>query len=349
MTFMRNLSVFLDRKNYETTTELKHASGLFFPISHDVNELTFYRGCGLPVIQRLDGIYYPSKHGAGYRNHNDAIEKIYSNYSSHVVFQSEYSKEQCFDQMGIKAEGEYSLILNGADKSVWKPIKNKSQNKKMKFVTTGNFRNEDMIEPVVKALDKLILDYDFELHTIGPVTKVELSPFFERDYVVNHGSLPKADIVTELQWSDIFIYSHLNPPCPNSVIEAISCGLPIVGFDSGSMSELCYFNKDLLAYVSDDIFQTYAQFDACKLAEKIKLCMDNYDYYRACAMDNAHLYDFEECGAQYVEVFERELAKVPHISKLKREYEYKKLQMRLAVERGRRFGKRVKEGVGRRL
>src|SRR6266508_4764076 len=32
--------------------------------------------------------------------------------------------------------------------------------------------------------------------------------------------------------------AEVNPPCPNSVIESLACGLPVMGFDTGALSEI---------------------------------------------------------------------------------------------------------------
>jgi glycosyltransferase involved in cell wall biosynthesis len=38
--------------------------------------------------------------------------------------------------------------------------------------------------------------------------------------------------------SDLFLFTHLNPACPNNIIEAMACGLPICGVSDGAMTEL---------------------------------------------------------------------------------------------------------------
>ncbi len=304
-TFMQNLQRYLDQHNYPYLSSLKNAKVVFFPTSFPLPKLDKITRQGAYVIQRLDGIYYPSKHGEQYLEINCNPQKIYLEYADAVIFQSRYSQAQCFAMFGEREN--YRIIINGVDKSIFYPSgtpENNRRDGKIRFVTTGRFRNIDMIEPVVKALDMLRETIDFEFSVIGPVVNPQLEPYFQRPYIRHIETLPFLEIAEVLRNSDIFIYSHLNPPCPNSVVEAISCGVPIVGFDSGAMSELCFFSKDLFAYVSDEIFQKYEDFDYRKLAEKIKTAVQDYEHYREVALAHSHLYSFEECGQQYLEVFQ---------------------------------------------
>ena len=87
--------------------------------------------------------------------------------------------------------------------------------------------------------------------------------------------------------------------------QPVSVGLPVVGFDSGLMSELLPFSKELLAPVSQDIFQKYEDFHPDTLLEKIEVLLDNYAYYRQLALDNARRYSFEKCGQNYLSVMRR--------------------------------------------
>ena len=303
-TFMRNLKAYLDKTGFRYTNSAEKTTSLFFPIKHDIESVKEIKHRGGKIIQRLDGIYYPSKHGEKYLEINRPTKEIYQNYSDHIIFQSEYSRRQVFALVGEIPANKYSIIVNGVNKSIFYPSEKQTPlNGKFIFVTTGNFRNIDMIEPVVKAFDELQTRFDFELHIIGPIANNDIKHFFRRKYIHCHGTKTLHEIAKLLQQSHVFIYSHLNPPCPNSVVEAISCGLPVVGFNSGAMSELCFFAKDLLADVSSDVFQEYEDFHSSKLAEKIKLVVENFESYKKTALEYAHLYPFEKCGEQYVEVF----------------------------------------------
>lgn len=309
-TFMGNLQTYLDQQEYPYLLSPDDAKVIFFPVSYSPDVLNRIKSKGSYIIQRLDGIYYPSKHGKQYVQLNEEIRNIYLNYADCIIFQSRYSQTQCFSMFGERKNT--TIIVNGVPNDIFYPAQYKKNNikgNKVKLITTGYFRNPDMLEPIVRALDRLKKEIDFEFTVVGTVMNPALESYLERAYIKYIGIIDHKKLADILRDNSIFLYSHLNPPCPNSVVEAISCGLPVVGFDSGAMSELCFFSKDLLAYVSDDIFQKYENFDYHKLAEKIVTAVENYKFYREIALAHSHLYRFKECGEQYLKVFRHYLRK----------------------------------------
>ena len=50
---------------------------------------------------------------------------------------------------------------------------------------------------------------------------------------LSNDAIPEIDRSAHLLFS-----SDIHPACPNAVIEALACGLPVVAFDTGSLKEL---------------------------------------------------------------------------------------------------------------
>jgi len=77
-----------------------------------------------------------------------------------------------------------------------------------------------------------------------------------------------AEIADLLRKHHIFVTGSKNDPCPNSLIEALHCGLPAIALDSGghpeivrSAGELFKGQKDLLPAIDKvaDNYQSFAQ------------------------------------------------------------------------------------------
>lgn len=306
-TFMNNLKEYLLKEGYPFMDDLKNyknADSIFFPISFNSKVLDFFKRNNLPIIQRLDGVYYPSKHGLKYIYLNREIKKDYLKYSNFIIFQSEFCKTECFIMLGEIDKDKYRIIYNGADKNIFFPVNKNFNKSKIIFTATGSFRSKDMIEPIVLALDLLKEKYDIEFRVIGPILNEKTKDFIKRQYIKYLGKMDRKEISRQLQKTDIVIYCQLNPPCPNSVIEAISCGVPVVGFDTGAMKEILYFCPELLAYVSKDVFQKYIDFKHERLLDKIVLCIENYHKFKNKFLEYSYLYDFKKTCKEYIEVFE---------------------------------------------
>jgi glycosyltransferase involved in cell wall biosynthesis len=66
------------------------------------------------------------------------------------------------------------------------------------------------------------------------------------------GFVPWDDALKYLHTSDLFLLNSLSEGMPRSVIEAIACGLPVIGTDVGGVSELLH-QDDIVEPMQDDI------------------------------------------------------------------------------------------------
>ena len=307
-TFLRNLKGYLDRTGFPYIADeryYKKAGSIFFPVSFNKRILVYFKSHRLPIIQRLDGVYYPSKHGSKYKKLNTHMMLDYKSFSDFIIFQSSFSRESCFSMFGEISEDKYKIITNGADIETFRPAVREFNEKKIVFVTAGAFRSIDMIEPAVKALDILKTRYPhIVLKVIGSFSG-NINSFLNRDYIEYKGVMDTKSVASELQDSDIFIYTQLNPPCPNAVIEAVCCGLPVVGFNGGAMKEILFFQKELLSDAGNNLFQEYQDYDINDFVKKISHCIENYPDFRKLSLIYCKKFDMSDSLAEYVKVFKK--------------------------------------------
>lgn len=88
---------------------------------------------------------------------------------------------------------------------------------------------------------------DFESRTRQLAGELGLS-----DRVNLLGFVPWDDALKYLHTSDLFLLNSLSEGMPRSVIEAIACGLPVIGTDVGGVSELLH-KDDIVEPMQDDI------------------------------------------------------------------------------------------------
>ncbi len=83
------------------------------------------------------------------------------------------------------------------------------------------------------------------------------------------GSLPAHEVVKVYQAVEVMVVPSLEDNYPNTVIEAMACGTPVVGFDSGGISEQIEHQKT--GYVAE----LYSSED---LAKGIRFVLEEADY-----------------------------------------------------------------------
>jgi glycosyltransferase involved in cell wall biosynthesis len=98
--------------------------------------------------------------------------------------------------------------------------------------------------------------------------------------------IPPEQIPWLMRSSHVLFSAEVNPPCPNSVIEALACGLPVIGFDTGSLVELVQGDAGRLAPYGANEWKL-KQPDIPALVEPAIEILQNQTLFRKSARERA--------------------------------------------------------------
>lgn len=110
------------------------------------------------------------------------------------------------------------------------------------------------------------------------------------------------DIINTYQRTHLFVIPSLQDNLPNTVMEALSCGLPVVGFDTGGIPEMVTHKVN--GYIAK-------QKDAKDLGEGIKWTLEEKDRYTNLSI-NARLkveeqYSYKVISQKYHQLYQKVL------------------------------------------
>lgn len=169
---------------------------------------------------------------------------IYNKMKMHLVVPSLWLKNKI--EKSILKDKPITLIYNGIDESVFKPYdKSKARQelglpldkKIITFIATGGqavgIKGWDYVEKTMKRLP----DNDIVFLSVGglknrpPIGSKDKRVTF-MDYIEDETRLSKL-----YSASDVFLFTSIAENFPLVVLEAMSCGLPVVSFDVGGVKE----------------------------------------------------------------------------------------------------------------
>jgi glycosyltransferase involved in cell wall biosynthesis len=208
---------------------------------------------GERVVQRLDGINWVHrrrrtglKHFLRAEYGNLALSFIRANIADRIVYQSEFSRRWWEDWYG-KPRVPSVTIHNGVDLNVYSPVGRDNipphPPYRLLLVEASLGGGYDMGLDNALALAETLQErhgLPMELVVVGKITdehraRVDSRSRVKIDWV---GSVPRERIPEIDRSAHLFFSADLNAACPNAVIEALACGLPVAAFDTGALNEL---------------------------------------------------------------------------------------------------------------
>ena len=242
----------LKSRGFEVTNDPDEAQEIILVLAGTRNLLPLWKAKrrGVKIVQRLDGINWVQRvRWAGMRYTvraeygNAMLAFIRARFADRVIYQSQFIRKWWEDWYGI-AKAPASVILNGVNLQTYTPDgpHERPTDRVRILLLEGNLKGglDSGLFHAVALAEKLSAAQPVEVTVAGGVDESTQRRVIRESRVpVNFlGVLPREQIPF-LARSSHFLYSaEVNPPCPNSVIEALACGLPVAGFDSGSLREL---------------------------------------------------------------------------------------------------------------
>jgi glycosyltransferase involved in cell wall biosynthesis len=221
---------------------------------------------GVRVVQRLDGMnWIHRKRRTGWRHYaraeygNIILSMIRSRLADTIVYQSEFSHKWWERIYGISRR-PWHIVYNGVDLQHYSPtgVGKKPDDHIRILLVEGAISGgyEWGLETAIQVAERINKPdkQQVELMVVGRVAESLQREWSKKAVIpINFTGLVPQEKIAELDRSAHVLYAaDLNAACPNSVIEAMACGLPVVAFDTGALSELVKENAGRLVPYGGD-------------------------------------------------------------------------------------------------
>ncbi len=202
----------------------------------------------IPIVFNQNGVFYEAWYQGNWQRENARMSVPY-HLANYVFYQSQFCKKSANKYLGMR-EGDSEILYNAVNTDFFMPNKNSlyKKNNQFIFLLSGRtnrhlfYRVESTLRGLAAAITqgldaKLIisggLDTDIIKLSKELINKLKLTNLVEFT-----GPYKQEEAPSIYNRANAYILTTHNDACPNTVIEALSCGLPVLYSDTGGIPEL---------------------------------------------------------------------------------------------------------------
>jgi len=187
----------------------------------------------LPTLLRIDGIYYDLD--TDYKARNSSISNSNS-IADAVIYQSNYSEKLCEKFLKPRKTGAISkVVYNGVDPN-WCGVR--KSHKGINIVVISKWRRLKRLKEIIDLfLDFIKVVPDSRLYIVGELHK---NKPVRHNKIIYYGMVNRIVVGEVLNIADFSLHLCKRDSCPNSVVETIAAGVPVITTNKcGGAVEIC--------------------------------------------------------------------------------------------------------------
>lgn len=270
---------------------------------------------GVPILYNQNGVGFPAWHGPGWERFNMSMIKALQ-VVDHVFYQSQFCKLSADRFLGER-RGRWEILHNAIDTSVFTPAKIDPDSRHLVLLLGGQQHLDYPLEAALYALSIAVRERrDVRLLVTGQLswssdeektlrtTQQLIAELDIGDYVDFYGSYTQQEAPQIFRKAHLLLHPKCNDACPNTVIEAMACGLPVVYCHSGGVPELVGCNAGVGIPNKSDWERVFPP-DPQALAEAVLTVAEQRKQYAEAARQRAvEKFDLQPWVQRHKEVIE---------------------------------------------
>lgn len=211
-----------------------------------------------PYVLRLDGIAFDLALGQSEINRRNSPVFNGINQAQGLIFQAAFSK-RLIETFHPIADTPFTVIPNGIDLDEFTPDgpdmreKLRIPSEAVVFLTSAKWRGHKRLNATIEAFQRYCAITGDKAHLLV-LGKLESEPlaYLQRVHYVGH--IHHAELPSWYRTADVCLFFSWLDNCPNTVVEALASGLPVLCTNQGGTRELVELTEGGVVVEADHDF-----------------------------------------------------------------------------------------------